>query len=247
MIVLLSVYLGTNGYASTSSVTKHTSVILTQDSESTEVLSEEEKSLAKQWMLKDTDWVKYKRIMEGPRGTWSPGLDPLTALGVMETDQEERERYAEIWIKVETRRSELEIAFEVERRAAGKRIHKNQSIVNNVAWKKEWQEKRTEIKKIVNLFIDVSCMEECFIFYSGLRSSISHNSRMDIYFNEGASSEDIGIWARFMKIDTSEVSARKITLNLYGGEEEEMDVDSQSLPQVRVLDIATGKITKTNN
>ena len=64
-------------------------------------LTDEEKSLARQWGLTDDDWVKFKKIMAGPRGIWSPGLDPLTALGVMETESEERRRYAEIWMKME--------------------------------------------------------------------------------------------------------------------------------------------------
>mgnify|MGYP003651705494 CR=1 FL=1 len=41
-------------------------------------LTDEERSLAKQWMLKESDWIKYRKIMSGPRGIWSPGLDPLT-------------------------------------------------------------------------------------------------------------------------------------------------------------------------
>lgn len=41
---------------------------------------------ARQWGLSDSDWSRYQTLMKGERGIMSPGLDPLTALGV-ETDR----------------------------------------------------------------------------------------------------------------------------------------------------------------
>jgi integrating conjugative element protein (TIGR03759 family) len=217
----------------------------TLDKDASTRLTEQDKSRAKQWMLSETDWVKYKQIMSGPRGVWSPGLDPLTALGVSETDPVERKRYAEIWIKVESRRAELELAFEVDRIAAAQRINGDKLVVNNESWIRDWERKHVEVNKQVILFVDSECMEDCKVLFQELHASVGDNARLDIFFKEGASSDDIGKWASFMKIPTEIVRNRKITLNFDEGKAEELEIDMAALPQVRVIDLKTGAITET--
>ena len=208
-------------------------------------LSEEEKSLAKQWMLKDTDWTKFKTIMSGPRGVWSPGLDPITALGVSETDPEERKRYAELWIKVESRRAELEIAFEVERQAAAKRVLGDQLAINNSASIQEWEEKRKAFQKQILFFVDADCKEDCKALFEEVRASQGDRARLDVFFTGSTSSEDIGEWAQFMKISPEIVRSRKVTLNFDANKSAELGVELSELPAVRVIDLATGNIQKT--
>lgn len=215
------------------------------DSQTDIKLSESEKRLAKQWSLMDSDWVKYKIIMQGPRGIWSPGLDPITALGVSETDPVERKRYAEIWIKMESRRAELEFAFEVERQSASKRIFGDKLAVNNVAWVQEWERNQVAVIKQVALFMDDQCKEECQSMFEDLLSSIGDNSRLDIFFDDGATPETIGQWASFMNIPSSVVKSKKITLNFDEGKSAGLNVDLDALPQVRVIDLKTGEVTTT--
>ena len=217
----------------------------TLDKEAAAKLTEHDKSLAKQWMLSETDWAKYKKIMSGPRGIWSPGLDPITALGVSETDPKERKRYADLWIKMETKRAELEIAFEVERQRAASRILGNQLAVNNSSWISEWQQKQAEVNKQVVLFVDSECREDCKSMFEELHASVGDNARLDIYFKQGASSDDIGQWASFMKIPPEVVRARGVTLNFDEGKSTEFSVDMAALPQVRVVDLKSGSVTAT--
>ena len=191
--IVLGLLVTTGAYADNQSTqgSNSTTVISdmksTLDKEAVASLTEKDRSLAKQWMLSEIDWVKYKQIMSGPRGTWSPGLDPITALGVSETDPQERKRYAEIWIKIESRRAELEMAFEVERQRAAKNIFGNQLAFNNTSWIQEWEEKRVEINKQVILFVDSECKETCKSMFEELYESIGSNARLDIFFKEGAS------------------------------------------------------------
>src|SRR5690606_2249763 len=229
----------------TASTTVISDTISTLDKKASLKLSDHEKSLAKQWMLTESDWVKFKQIMQGPRGIWSPGLDPITALGVSETDPKERRRYAELWIKIESRRAELEIAFEVERQQAASRILGDQLAINNTGWIQEWEQKRDEIKKEVAFFVDAKCKEECRSIFDELEASVGNNSRLDIYFKEGATSEDIGQWASFMNIPPEVVKSRRITLNYDKGKSATLKVDTSSLPQVRVVDLKSGQITQT--
>lgn len=210
-------------------------------------LSDEERTLARQWMLTDQDWVKYKRIMVGPRGTWSPGLDPLTALGVMETDPNERRRYAEIWMQIEIKRSELELAFEVERMSASARILRGQPVVQNQSWIDNWNAEQAERTHDVNLFVDVECAESCAELYTEVLASTGTDDkvRLNIFFPAGTSADQIGQWARVVGIPPEIVKSRKVTLNFEEGAFDRYDVVETDLPEVRVVDLNTGNVQKT--
>ena len=205
-------------------------------------LTDEERSLAKQWMLEESDWVKYKQIMSGPRGIWSPGLDPLTALGVSETDEQERARYALIWMKVESRRMELELAFEVERQIAAKQLFGDTPVINNRQWIEDWNRNFNATTQLIALFVNDDCLEDCEALFEEVRASVSKRARLDVWFAEGATAESIGQWARHMKIDPEIVRARKVTLNFESGKASEYGVDLAALPAIKVMDVNTGEV-----
>lgn len=50
--------------------------------------------------------------MQGPSGVYSPGLDPLTALGIEASSAEDRRRYAELQVQAERRRIDKELAYQ---------------------------------------------------------------------------------------------------------------------------------------
>jgi len=52
--------------------------------------------VASQWGLSETEYRRYQHLMAGQRGQWTPGLDPLTALGVSTDSTAERRRLAEL-------------------------------------------------------------------------------------------------------------------------------------------------------
>ncbi len=210
-------------------------------------LTDKEKSLARQWELTDDDWVKYKNIMAGPRGIWSPGLDPLTALGVMETDPEERRRYAEIWMKMEIRRSELELAFEVERMAVSERLLQGRPLVNNQGWKEHWSKTQESSTYDVLMFAQVGCVEKCTELFNAVFESTGTDdkTRLNIYFPDGTSAEDIGKWAQSVGIDPEIVRRRKITLNFDQGEFQRYHIEIHNLPEVRVVNLKTGQVNET--
>ena len=64
------------------------------------------------WQLQEQDWHRYQELIRGPRGLWSPGLDPITVLGIHAADEQERERLALILARVESHRLETELAFQ---------------------------------------------------------------------------------------------------------------------------------------
>lgn len=100
----------------------------TQEFETTTLVDTTAQSLLDQsteWQLTTTEWERYQVLMKGKRGTWSPGLDPLTALGASATSQTERRRYAELYVRAEFERIRLELAFQLEIDQAWKRLYPN--------------------------------------------------------------------------------------------------------------------------
>ncbi|RAT51652.1 conjugal transfer protein, partial [Lonsdalea populi] len=85
---------------------------------------------AQQWGLSNSDWLRYQMLMNGERGIMSPGLDPLTALGVETDNSTERRRLAELWVRHEYLRSEKELAFQREINAAWLRLYPKMLAVN---------------------------------------------------------------------------------------------------------------------
>jgi integrating conjugative element protein (TIGR03759 family) len=198
-------------------------------------LTPEERSMAKQWMLTENDWVKFKAIMDGPRGIWSPGLDPITALGVSEKDPRERDRYAEIWMRVEGQRKQGEMDFERSRAKAVKVVFGDLKTIENDAWIAEWNRKQKAVTKIVAYFVESSCLEDCKQDFERMSSSLNKKTRMDIYFEESVDATAIGAWAEYMGIDPEDVRQRGITLNFDKGTAARMGIDITQLPQIREI------------
>uniref|UniRef100_UPI003F72F8CC TIGR03759 family integrating conjugative element protein n=1 Tax=Marinobacterium profundum TaxID=1714300 RepID=UPI003F72F8CC len=62
--------------------------------------------LARDWGLRSDEWTRYRELMEGPLGIYSPNLDPLTALGIETRSDDERRRYADLQVQAEAQRVE---------------------------------------------------------------------------------------------------------------------------------------------
>ena len=68
---------------------------------------------AQTWGLSEVEFRRYQHLMAGRRGQWSPGLDPITALGVSTDSAAERRRFAELFVKAEFERTRKELAFQI--------------------------------------------------------------------------------------------------------------------------------------
>ncbi|MDX5297941.1 MAG: TIGR03759 family integrating conjugative element protein, partial [Gammaproteobacteria bacterium] len=73
--------------------------------------------------LTDQEWTRYGELMQGPRGVWSPNLDPIMVLGVHARTEEERRRYAELAVHQEKARVDGEMAFEQAYQEAVRRLY----------------------------------------------------------------------------------------------------------------------------
>lgn len=86
--------------------------------------------LARDWGLRPEEWARYRQLMQGPLGIYSPNLDPLTALGIEARSDEERNRYAELQVQAESRRVGKTLAYQRAYDAAWQRMFPGQQRVN---------------------------------------------------------------------------------------------------------------------
>jgi len=86
--------------------------------------------LAQQWGLRDDEFARYRELMQGPLGIYSPHLDPLSALGIEARTDEERRRYAELQVQAEARRVEKLLAYQRAYDEAWQRLYPDMQRVN---------------------------------------------------------------------------------------------------------------------
>lgn len=82
-----------------------------------------EEHLARDWHLDIEEWTRYRELMKGPLGVYSPNLDPLTALGIEARTDEDRRRYAELQVRLEAQRVEKLLAYQRAYDAAWQRLY----------------------------------------------------------------------------------------------------------------------------
>ena len=162
---------------------------------------------AASWGLTVQEWTRFEQIQAGPRGFWSPNLDPLTALGVeAETDQE-RQRYAELQVALEAKRAERELAYQNAYTAAWAKLFPGLLPIQGMASPSPTSSAAAPRQA---LFVEDHC-PACTAEAQRLQSS---DTAFDIYLvGSQGQDERVRSWARQAGIDPVKVQRRQITLN----------------------------------
>lgn len=166
---------------------------------------------ATQWGLSAEDYQRYQRLMDGPRGIQSPGLDPLTTLGIEAGSSAERRKYAELWVRQEYARTEKEMAFQREVNAAWKRLYPDALPVN--------------MGKDAGLAHDTGGRLALFVREANcttcdarLNAILASRHPVDIYLVDSQGKDArLRAWAKAHNIPADRVRSRQITLNHDGG------------------------------
>lgn len=204
-VAMLFILLAT-GAARADTVNSATSTTSTASSLQDKSLQSQQQQSAQQWELSDTEWQKYQQLKQGKRGIQSPGLDPLTTLGVESDSVSERRRLAELWVKEEYQRTEKELAFQREVNAAWSRLYPNALSVNmgNASGLAHDTNGR------MALFVRDNC-ERCD---ARLAAVLADNRPVDIYLVGSDGKDDtVRKWAVSHNIPVDRVRSRQITLN----------------------------------
>ena len=160
---------------------------------------------AQQWGLTEQEWTRFKEIQRGPRGYWSPSLDPLTALGVEARDEAERQRYAELQVRLEAARAERELAYQRAYDEAWQRLYPGLLPIQGAA-----TPLHSPVVNRLALFVGPDC-PPCRERARQLQAS---GSPFDLYLIDSHNDDQLlRDWARQAGIEPARVQRRQITLN----------------------------------
>ena len=94
-------------------------------------LTSSERARSRLWELSETEWRRYKLLMQGIRGSISPPtISPIEVLGIHARDQDERRRYAEMWARAMREDVSRILAFQYAYDEAGKRLYPNEQLID---------------------------------------------------------------------------------------------------------------------
>ena len=178
----------------------------TQDTQSAP-LGRSDSEQAASWGLTEQEWTRFEQIQAGPRGFWSPNLDPLTALGVEAQTDQERQRYAQLQVALEAKRAERELAYQNAYTAAWAKLFPGLLPIQGMA---SPSPASSAVMPRQALFVEDHC-PACTAEAQRLQNS---DTAFDIYL-VGSQGEDerVRSWARQAGIDPVKVQRRQITLN----------------------------------
>jgi integrating conjugative element protein (TIGR03759 family) len=172
-----------------------------------------EERLARDWGIQPQEWARYRRLMQGPLGIYSPSLDPLTALGIEAQTSEERRRYAELQVRMEARRVEKILAYQRAYDAAWKRAYPTLPPVESASASSP-NTPRAPLPEDNDGRLAVFVKENCTSCAERVKQLQAAGRAFDLYL-VGSRHEDARIraWAAQVGIDPAKVRARTITLN----------------------------------
>ena len=164
--------------------------------------------LARDWGLRPEEWARYRQLMQGPLGIYSPNLDPLTALGIEARSDEERNRYAELQVQAESRRVGKTLAYQRAYDAAWQRLFPGQQRVNLPGAQAPGSGNKGSGRLAVFVKADCPPCEQ------RVRQLQAAGTAFDLYM-VGSRQDDARIrqWAVQASIDPARVRGRTITLN----------------------------------
>ncbi|HDM8343246.1 TPA: TIGR03759 family integrating conjugative element protein [Yersinia enterocolitica] len=162
------------------------------------------KKNAQEWGLTTEEWQRYQQLSKGRRGILSPGLDPITTLGIEARNEEERRHYADLSVKQDFQRVEAELAFQREVNAAWVRVYPGILPVRSAGDAGQGNGR-------LALFVRADCGAPC---ESKVASLLTSQRLLDIYLvgSEGKD-EAVRAWAKKLAIPVERVKAKTLTLN----------------------------------
>lgn len=170
--------------------------------------------LAREWGLTSQEWTRYQTLMAGPRGIYSPGLDPLTALGIEAKSEEERRRYAELQVQAERQRIDKELAYQRAYDQAFARLFPNEKVIqiSSNPTSSTGSGSVTALKGTGRLAVFVK--DSCTACIARVKDLQTQKQSFDLYFvGSQGDDEKIRRWAILAGVEPTSVRNRQITLN----------------------------------
>ncbi len=177
---------------------------------------------ASQWSITERDWFRYKEIMSGPRGIWTPNADPLLVLGAHASSTEERDRFADIFVRLENQRVKGELEFQKAIDQAWKRNYPNQKRVNLLPSSAS-NTKKSKHSSLLNslvlryaLVVEDKCIgcDEVLQKYIGIIQDNPGSKSLDIFVRKTQNSDKkLRDWVTANMIPTNLIKDNRVTIN----------------------------------
>ena len=165
---------------------------------------------ARGWGLSAEEWARYRTLMQGPLGIYSPNLDPLTALGIEARSDQERYRYAELQVEAEAHRVEKLLAYQRAYDYAWQRLHADMPRVILPDAGPAFSPVAPAASGRLAVFVQYAC-PACDQAALQLQAA---GMEFDIYVvDTRADDARIRAWAQRIGIDPAKVRSGQITLN----------------------------------
>lgn len=165
---------------------------------------------ARDWGLNVEEWTRYRDLMQGPLGVYSPHIDPLTALGIEARSDQERQRYAELQVAAEARRVEKLLAYQRAYDDAWQRLHADMPRVILPDAGPAFSPVVPATSGRLAVFVENAC-PTCD--QAALRLQAAGRA-FDIYVvDSGADDARIRAWAQRIGIEPAKVRSGQVTLN----------------------------------
>jgi len=222
-------------YAASLSSTPITETGKGDSSTERSVLSDSERARARIWNLSEPEWLRYRQLMNGVRGSISPGtISPIEVLGIHAQDVAERQRYAERWAQTMHEDAERILAFQHAYDAAIRRLYPNEPLIDSGRLP-EPSEKTGSLEPgdRVLFFTRAEC-PVCDALFGRLIQKIDAIAGIDIYISgeHGGNDEAVRDWAKRHAIQPEWVRARRVTLNHDAGALEQLTHGEGEVPSL---------------
>lgn len=196
-------------------------------------LSATDLARARMWGLSETEWHRYRHLMQGIRGSVSPStISPLEVLGIHARDDEERQRYAEAWVRAMREDVDRILAFQRAYDAAGKRLYPNAPLIDVDRLPGRVQASSPFLSTDRVLFFTRPDCSVCDAMWNRLMSRFDDTVGIDVYLSDVAPGDDATVraWAFNHDIDPDWVRRRWVTLNHDGGALDRLTQGEGSVP-----------------
>jgi len=202
-------------------------------STSANALSPTELARSHAWGLTETEWHRYKQLMQGIRSSISPStISPIEVLGIHARDSEERRRYAEQWAQAMYEDVSRILAFQHAYDEAGKQLYPNQQLIDITRLPVQSESTNAlQLDDRVLFFTRLNC-PACDVLLNRLLKRIDKIAGIDIYLAGTQLGDDQTIrdWAADNMIKPEWVRTRRITLNHEAGALEKLTHGKSDLP-----------------
>jgi len=192
-----------------------------------------ERAHARAWDLSETQWRRYKQLMQGIRGSISPAtISPIEVLGIHARTDEERRRYAEQWVHLMRKDVDRILKFQHAYDAAGKRLYPNEPLIDPERLPSGSQNPDLlHPGDRVLLFLRTEC-PTCDRLLRKLLSRIDQIGGVDIYLMDLVTGDDEAVrhWASSHQIKPEWVRRRRVTLNHDAGALEKLTQGQGDVP-----------------